>query len=45
MLELAESSVVDGVQELVTKVLSELRVSKHETRQYAHSIIISVYQK
>ena len=45
MLELAGRSVVDCVQELVTKVLSELRVSKHKTRQYARSIIISAYQK
>ena len=45
MLELAGSSVVDWVQGLVTKALSELRVSKHKTRQYAHSIIISAYQK
>ena len=45
MLELAGSSVVDWVQELATKAFSELRVSKHKTRQYAHSIIISAYQK
>ena len=45
MLELARSSVVDWVQELVTKALSELRMSKHKTRQYLHSIIISAYQK
>ena len=45
MLELAGSNVVDWVQGLVTKALSELRVSKHETGQYAHSIIISAYQK
>ena len=36
MLELAGSSVVDWVQGLVTKALSELRVSKHKTYQYAH---------
>ena len=45
MLELSGSSVLDLVQELVTKALSELRVSKHKTRQYPHSIIISAYQK
>ena len=45
MLELAGGSVVDWVQEVVTKALSELRVSKHKTGQYARSIIISVYQK
>ena len=44
MLELARSSVVDWVQELVTKALSELRMSKHKTRQYAHSIIIVTYR-
>ena len=31
MLELAGSSVVDWVQGLVTKTLSELQVSKHKT--------------
>ena len=45
MLELARSSVDDWVQELVTKALSELRVSKHKTRQYARSIIKSAYQE
>ena len=45
MLELAGSSVVDCVQVLVTKALSELRVSKHKTRQYARSIIKSAFQK
>ena len=41
MLELAGSSVVDWVQGIVTKALSELQVSKHKTGQYAHNIIIS----
>ena len=41
MLELAGSSVVDCVQGIVTKALSELQVSKHKTGQYAHNIIIS----
>ena len=45
MLELAVSSVVDWVQELVTKALSELRMSKHKTGQSAHNIIISMYQE
>ena len=45
MLELSGSSVVDLVQELVAKGLSELRVSKHKTRQFAHNLIISAYQK
>ena len=45
MLELAGRSVVDLVQELATKALSELRVSKHKTRQFAHSILISAYQE
>ena len=45
MLELAGSSVVDWVQELVTKALSELRMSKHKTGQYAHNVIITMYQK
>ena len=45
MLELARSSVVDWVQELVTKALSELRMSNHKTGQYAHNIIITMYQK
>ena len=45
MLELAGSSVVDWVQGLVTKALSELQLSKHKTGQYTHNIIISMYQK
>ena len=45
MLELAGSSVVVWVQELVTKAFSELRMSKHKTGQYAHNIIISMYQE
>ena len=45
MLELAGSSVVDWVQGLVTKALSELQVSNNKTGRYAHNIIISMYQK
>ena len=46
MLELAGSRVFDWVQELVTKALSEQRMSKHKTGQYAHNIIITtMYQK
>ena len=45
MLGLAGSSVVDWVQGLVTKALSELRVSKHKTGQYAQNMIISMNQK
>ena len=45
MLGLAESSVVDWVQGLVTKALSELRVSKHKTGQYAQNMITSMNQK
>ena len=45
MLELAGSSVVDWVQGLVTKALSELQVSRHKTSQYTYNIIISMYQK
>ena len=45
MLELAGSSVVDWVQGLVSKALSELQVSNHKTGQYTHNIIISMYQK
>ena len=41
MLELVGSSVVDWVQGLVIKALSELQVSKHKTGQYPHNIIIS----
>ena len=41
----AGSSVVDWVQGLVTKALSELQVSKHKTGQYTHNIIITMYQK
>ena len=45
MLELAGSSVVDWVQELVTEALSELRMSKHKTGKYAHNLIITMFQK
>ena len=45
MLGLAGSSVVDWVQGLVTTALSELRVSKHKTGQYAQNMITSMNQK
>ena len=45
MLGLMGNSVVDWVQELVTKALPELRVSKHKTGQFARSIIKFAYQK
>ena len=45
MFELAASSVVNCVQGLFTKALSQQRVSKHNTCQYAYDIMISTYQK